>query len=74
MRYAVLLEPIQEVGFEGFYYAHIPTLNLITHGQGVEGALAAAQELVEGWISEKRVKGDVIPPETTTFRNIPQNS
>jgi hypothetical protein len=67
MRYAVLLEPIQEVGFEGFYYAHIPTLDLTTHGQGVEGALVAARELVEGWISEKRVKGDVIPTETITL-------
>lgn len=34
--------------------AHIPTLNLTTHGQGIEGALAAAQELAEAWVAEKQ--------------------
>jgi predicted RNase H-like HicB family nuclease len=67
MRYAVLLEPIHEVGFEGFYYAHIPTLDLTTHGQGVEGALAAARELVELWINEKRARGEAVPVETATL-------
>jgi hypothetical protein len=32
MRFSVLLESIQEPGFEGWYYAHIPTLDLTTHG------------------------------------------
>jgi predicted RNase H-like HicB family nuclease len=54
MRYSVLLEPIHEPGFEGFYYAYIPTLDLTTHGPGVEGALAAARELIELWIAEKQ--------------------
>ena len=67
MRYAVLLEPIHEAGFEGFYYAHIPTFDLTTHGQGVEGALAAARELVELWINEKRALGEAIPVETATL-------
>jgi predicted RNase H-like HicB family nuclease len=67
MRYAVLLEPIQETGFEGWYYAHIPTLDLTTHGQGVEGALAAARELVEVWIAEKRANGEVVPVETAAL-------
>jgi predicted RNase H-like HicB family nuclease len=67
MRYAVLLEPIQETGFEGWYYAHIPTLDLTTHGQGVEGALAAARELVEVWIAEKRANGEVVPVETVAL-------
>jgi predicted RNase H-like HicB family nuclease len=66
MRYAVLLEPIHEVGFEGFYYAHIPTLDLTTHGQGIEGALVAARELVEVWISEKRAQGETIPSDAAT--------
>ena len=39
MRYAVLLEPVAEPGFEGFYYAHIPGLDLTTHGQGIEEIL-----------------------------------
>jgi len=67
MRYSVLLEPIHEPGFEGFYYAHIPTLDLTTHGQGVEGALAAARELVELWIAEKRANGEPVSTETTAL-------
>jgi len=64
MHYSVLLDPIREPGFEGYYYARIPTLDLTTHGRGVDGALAAAQELVEAWITEKRVRGEAVPTET----------
>lgn len=64
MRYSVVLDPIHEPGFEGYYYAHIPTLDLTTHGKGVEGALSAAQELVEAWIAEKRAHGEAVPTET----------
>ncbi|OGG54840.1 MAG: hypothetical protein A3F84_22035 [Candidatus Handelsmanbacteria bacterium RIFCSPLOWO2_12_FULL_64_10] len=64
MRYSVVLDPIREPGFEGYYYAHIPTLDLTTHGKGVEGALSAAQELVEAWIAEKRAQGEAVPIET----------
>jgi len=67
MRYAVLLEPIQEPGFEGFYYAHVPALDLTTHGRGVEGAIAAARELAEAWVAEKRVHGEEPPRETTAL-------
>lgn len=63
MRYAVFLEPITESGFESCYYAHIPTLDLTTHGQGMDGALAAAQELTEAWIAEKRGHGQAVPQE-----------
>ena len=67
MRYSVLLEPIQEPGFEGCYYAHIPALDLTTHGQGVEGALVAAHQLAEAWIAEKRANGEPVPTETTAL-------
>jgi predicted RNase H-like HicB family nuclease len=67
MRYSVLLEPINEPEFQGYYYAHIPTLDLTTHGQGVEGALAAAQELIEAWIGEKRARGESVPVETKSL-------
>ncbi len=67
MRYSVLLEPVQDPEFPGYYYAHIPTLDLTTHGQGVEGALAAARDLVEAWITEKRAGGESIPTETTAL-------
>jgi predicted RNase H-like HicB family nuclease len=52
MRYSVLLEPINEPDFQGYYYAHIPTLDLTTHGQSIEAALAAAEELIEARIGE----------------------
>jgi predicted RNase H-like HicB family nuclease len=67
MRYSVFLEPIQETGFEGFYYAHIPTLDLTTHGLGVEGALAAARELAEAWVIEKHAHGEPLPVESTAL-------
>jgi predicted RNase H-like HicB family nuclease len=67
MRYSVLLEPINEPGFQGYYYAHIPTLDLTTHGQGIEGAIAAAQELIEAWIGEKRSRGESVPVETQSL-------
>ena len=67
MRYSVLLEPINEPDFQGYYYAHIPTLDLTTHGQGIEGAIAAAQELIEAWVEEKRSRGEIVPLETKSL-------
>ena len=67
MRYTVLIERIDEPGFEGFYYAHIPVLDLTTHGLGVEGAMTAARELAEAWIAEKRAHGEVPPRETAAL-------
>jgi predicted RNase H-like HicB family nuclease len=67
MRYSVLLEPINEPEFQGYYYAHIPTLDLTTHGQGIEGAIAAAQELIEAWVQEKRSRGETVPVEAKSL-------
>ena len=67
MRYSVLLEPINEPEFEGYYYAHIPTLDLTTHGKGIEGAIAAAQELIEAWVEEKRSRGEKVPVESKSL-------
>ena len=67
MRYSVLLEAINEPEFQGYYYAHVPTLDLTTHGQGIEGALKAAQELVEAWVSEKQANGETVPSETKSL-------
>ncbi len=63
MRYSVFLEPVNEPELRGYYTAHIPTLDLTTHGQGIEGALAAAKELMEAWIAEKRAHGEPVPIE-----------
>ena len=67
MRYSVFLEPINEAEFSGYYYAHIPTLDLTTHGQGVDGALTAAQELIEAWIGEKSARGESVPVEAKSL-------
>jgi predicted RNase H-like HicB family nuclease len=67
MRYSVLIEAINEPGFEGYYYAHVPTLDLTTQGEGIEGAIAAAQELIEAWVEEKRSRGEKIPVESKSL-------
>ena len=63
MQYSVLIDPVNDPGFEGFYHAHVPALDLTTHGKGVDGALAAAQDLVEAWVAEKRARGERVPTE-----------
>jgi len=67
MRYTVVLEPTRETDQPGWYYAHIPSLDLTTHGLGVEGALAAAKELAEGWIAELKARGEPVPVEQGGF-------
>jgi predicted RNase H-like HicB family nuclease len=65
MTYSIVLERITEPGFpEGYYQAYVPRLGLATHGLGVEGARAAARELVALWVSEKRAQGETVPAET----------
>jgi len=61
MRYAVMLERLPaEEGMPGFFYAHVPSLGLTTHGLGVEGALEAARDLVTLWNEEKRMQGEPV--------------
>ena len=67
MRYTVLLEPTNEPENPGWYYAHIPALDLTTHGLGPQGALDAARDLVIGWLAELRHAGKEIPIETQSF-------
>jgi predicted RNase H-like HicB family nuclease len=62
MTYSVLYEKIHEPGFEGWYYAHIPAFDLTTHGLGVDGARAAAEDLLKNWIEVKLGHGEPIPP------------
>jgi predicted RNase H-like HicB family nuclease len=63
MKYTVFLEPIRERGWEGYYYARIPTLDLTTHGRGEAGALQAARELLEVWLAERAAHQEPIPRE-----------
>ena len=67
MRYTVLLEPTNEPENPGWYYAHIPALDLTTHGLGPEGAMEAARDLIIGWIAELRRNGKEIPIENQGF-------
>ena len=46
----------------GMYYAHIPSLGLTTHGMGVDGAMAAAKDLLMIWVEEKRANGEEVAP------------
>ncbi len=55
MHYGVLFEPVPDAEFPpGYYYAHIPSLGLTTHGPGITGATEAARDLLRLWIGEKR--------------------
>jgi len=64
-RYSILFKEIREPGFpDGWYNAIVPTLNLTTHGEGLEGARKAVTELLQGWLAEKRANGEEMLPET----------
>jgi predicted RNase H-like HicB family nuclease len=45
----------------------VPTLNLTTHGKGLEGARQAAVDLLELWFAEKQANGEDIPRESGVF-------
>jgi predicted RNase H-like HicB family nuclease len=67
VRYTIMLEPTNEPDRPGWYYAHIPALDLTTHGLGPEGAMAAAYDLLLGWIAELKSRGEEIPQEKPGF-------
>jgi len=63
MRYNVLVEPVEErENLPGFYYAHVPSLGITTHGSGVDGAIAAARDLIHLWVEEKKASGEMPEP------------
>ncbi len=65
MTYGILFEKVAPGELpDGYYYAHVPTLGLTTHGQGVEGARAAARDLLKLWLEEKKAAGEQVPPPT----------
>lgn len=68
MQYSVLIEAVTDPDFpQGYYYAHIPSLGLTTHGFGVEGAKIAACDLIGLWIAEKKARGEVVPREADSY-------
>jgi predicted RNase H-like HicB family nuclease len=61
MKFSLVFERVQDPGFPaGYYYAHIPSLGLTTHGLGIEGAQAAATDLLRLWVAEKRANGETV--------------
>ena len=61
MTYGILVEKVGGGELpDGFYYAHIPALGLTTHGEGIEGARAAAEDLVKLWLQEKKESGEAV--------------
>ena len=61
MTFSVVFERVEDSGFSaGYYYAHVPSLGLTTHGQGIEGARQAAADLLRLWLAEKRVSGEEV--------------
>lgn len=68
MTYTIIYEKISDPSFEeGYFYAHLPALDLTTHGFGIEGAKAAAIDLLKLWIEEKKANGEQIIREEESF-------
>jgi predicted RNase H-like HicB family nuclease len=68
MNFGVLFEKVTDHEFpSGYYYAHVPSLGLTTHGLGIDGARQAAADLLKLWIAEKHANGEVIPPSSETL-------
>lgn len=54
MKFGIVFEQIDDSHLpSGYYYAHVPSLGLTTHGPGIEGAKIAAMDLIKLWIAEK---------------------
>jgi predicted RNase H-like HicB family nuclease len=61
MNFGVLFEQVTDAQFPtGYYYAHIPSLGLTTHGLGIEGARREAFDLAQLWLAEKKASGDQV--------------
>ena len=68
MDYSILIEKITDSPMpENYYYAHIPALDLTTHGEGVDGAKQAAKDLIQGWITEKLANHESVPKESESY-------
>jgi len=68
MNFGVLFEKVTDKDFpSGYYYAHVPSLGLTTHGLGIDGAREAAADLLRLWIAEKHANGETIPQSSETL-------
>jgi predicted RNase H-like HicB family nuclease len=73
MTYTIIYEKINDPSFPPeYFYAHMPSLGLTTHGDGIEGAKKAAEDLIKLWIEEKLFNGEEVKEEAETlFLNNP---
>lgn len=70
MTYTIVYEKIKDASFPpGYFYAHIPSLDLTTHGLGIEGAESAAKDLFKLWLEEKKTGGEVFTEEAETINS-----
>ncbi|MDQ6631715.1 MAG: hypothetical protein M3Y82_08135 [Verrucomicrobiota bacterium] len=61
MNFGILFERVEDKNFSaGYFYAHIPSLGLTTHGLGIEGARQAASDLACLWLTEKKANGESV--------------
>lgn len=68
MEYSILYERIEDSSFPaGYFYAFVPVLDLVTHGEGIEGAKAAAIDLIRLWIEERQANNEAVPRENEAF-------
>lgn len=64
MIYSIVYDRIDDPSLPpGYFYARIPALDLTTHGEGIEGAKAAALDLLKLWVAEKTANGEALPVE-----------
>jgi predicted RNase H-like HicB family nuclease len=59
MIFGVLFEKVTDKDFPaGYYYAHVPSLGLTTHGPGIDGARQSITDLLRLWLAEKHANGE----------------
>ena len=62
MNFGILFEKVEDKDFPpGYFYAHIPSLGLTTHGVGLDGARQAAFDLARVWLAERKAQGEPLP-------------
>ncbi|MBU0763568.1 MAG: type II toxin-antitoxin system HicB family antitoxin [Bacteroidetes bacterium] len=62
MTYSIIYERITDGSLPSeYFYAHVPALDLTTHGKGINGAKQAAVDLINLWIAEKRANNEKLP-------------
>ena len=68
MIYSIIYERISDGSLPPeYFYAYIPSLDLTTHGLGIEGAKEAAIDLIKLWLEEKKANHELIHIEKESY-------